>query len=165
MRLKPISLREAARFVAEVHRHHEAPQGAKFAIAAWHANLGEPTERLVGVAMVGRPVSRMLDNGTTAEVIRVATDGTRNANSFLYGAAKRAARAMGYIKVITYTVVEESGASLRAVGWHRVGVAGGGHWRRAGRPHAKDTHPLQRKIRWESVIVDDENSGLVRDAP
>ena len=143
-------MKHASAFVAEHHRHNDAPQGAKFALAAWHANRGEARDRLVGVAMVGRPVSRRLDDGRTAEVIRVATDGTRNANSFLYGAAKRAAQAMGYRKVITYTLPEESGASLRAVGWSRMGVAGGGTWSRGTRPRT-DNHPTQRKIRWESL--------------
>jgi len=96
-------------------------------------------------------VSRMLDNGLTAEVIRVASDGTRNACSFLYGAAKRAAQAMGYRKVLTYTLIEEGGASLRAVGWNRVGVAGGGSWSRPSRPEV-DHHPLQQKIRWEADL-------------
>jgi hypothetical protein len=87
--LKPINLRHARAFVAAVHRHHGAPQGGKFALAAWHDGT------LVGVAIVGRPVSRALDDGWTAEVIRVATDGTRNACSFLYARAKRAAQALG----------------------------------------------------------------------
>jgi hypothetical protein len=131
--------------VAKVHRHHEPPQGGKFALAAWLDG------QLVGVAIVGRPVSRMLDNGLTAEVIRVATDGTRNACSFLYARAKRAAQAMGYRKVLTYTLEEESGASLRAVGWQRVGVAGGGSWSVPSRPR-QDKHPLQTKIRWECEL-------------
>lgn len=84
MTLRPISLRHARAFVAAFHRHHDAPQGGKFALAAWHDGVH------VGVAIVGRPVSRVLDDGWTAEVIRVCTDGTRNASSFLYGAAKRA---------------------------------------------------------------------------
>lgn len=145
MELRPISVKRAARFVTEHHRHHDAPQGAKFALAAWHSGA------LVGVAMVGRPVSRVLDNGLTAEVIRVATDGTRNACSFLYGASKRAAQAMGYRKVLTYTLETEGGASLRAVGWNRVGVAGGGTWTRASRPRV-DHHPTQEKIRWECEL-------------
>lgn len=129
----------------EVHRHHEKPQGGKFALSAWHGG------QLVGVAIVGRPVSRMLDNGLTAEVIRVATDGTRNACSFLYARAKRAAQAMGYRKILTYTLIEESGDSLRAVGWSRVGVAGGGSWNVPSRPRT-DKHPTQEKIRWECEL-------------
>jgi hypothetical protein len=143
--LRPISLRDARAYVEAVHRHHEKPQGGKFALAAWHEG------KHVGVAIVGRPVSRALDDGWTAEVIRVATDGTRNACSFLYGASKRAAQAMGYRKVVTYTLIEESGASLRAVGWKRAGVTDGGTWRCAARPCAKDTHPTQSKIRWETT--------------
>jgi hypothetical protein len=145
MDLRPISLRQARRFVTEVHRHHEAPQGGKFALAAWSS--GE----LVGVAIVGRPVSRRLDNGLTAEVIRVATDGTRNACSFLYVRAKRAAQAMGYRKILTYTLPEESGDSLRAVAWTRAGVAGGGSWSKPSRPR-EDKHPTQEKIRWECEL-------------
>jgi hypothetical protein len=147
MTLRPISLRNARAFVAAFHRHHDAPQGGKFALAAWHDG------KHVGVAIVGRPVSRVLDDGWTAEVIRVCTDGTRNACSFLYAHSKRAAQAMGYRKVITYTLPEEGGASLRAVGWERFGVTGGGSWKRAkSRPNATDSHPLQQKIRWETVI-------------
>lgn len=154
MTLRPIGLRTARKFVQDVHRHHDAPQGGKFALAAWHANQGEARERLVGVAIIGRPVSRMLDDGLTAEVLRVATDGTRNASSFLYGAAKRAAQAMGYRKVISYTLPEESGASLRAVGWVRLGISGGGSWSRPSRLR-QDHHPTQRKIAWESFCLDD----------
>lgn len=142
MELRPISIRQATAFVAEHHRHHDPSRGAKFALAAWHE--GE----LVGVAMIGRPVSRALDDGLTAEVTRVATDGTRNACSFLYGAAKRAAQAMGYRRVLTYTLEKEGGASLRAVGWKRVGTAGGGTWTCPSRPRV-DHYPTQQKIRWE----------------
>lgn len=141
--LRPISLRNARAFVQAVHRHHDAPQGGKFALAAWHEG------KHVGVAIVGRPVARALDDGLTAEVIRVCTDGTRNACSFLYSHAKRAAQAMGYLKVVTYTLPEESGSSLRAVGWSRVsGFVGGGSWTRRARPR-QDKAPTQEKIRWE----------------
>lgn len=146
MTLRPISIRDASAFIREWHRHHDAPQGAKFALSAWDGDV------LVGVALVGRPVSRRLDNGTTAEVIRVATDGTRNACSFLYAAAKRAAQAMGYRKVLTYTLPEESGASLRAVGWNRVGIAGGGSWSKPSRPRFVGKYPTQEKIRWECEL-------------
>ena len=145
LELRPIGVKRAKAFVAEHHRHHDPPQGAKFALAAWKDG------KLVGVALVGRPVSRILDNGFTAEVTRVATDGTRNACSFLYGAAKRAAHALGYRKALTYTLEEEGGASLRAVGWNRVGVAGGGSWNVPSRPRV-DHHPTQEKIRWECEL-------------
>jgi hypothetical protein len=75
-------------------------------------------DELVGVAMVGRPVARHFDDGLTLEVNRTAVaDGVRNANSLLYGAAWRAAKALGYRRLITYTQAGESGASLRAAGW------------------------------------------------
>lgn len=135
-------MKAAKAFVEQHHRHHDPPTGAKFCVSAWQDDI------LVGVAMIGRPVSRMLDNGLTAEVIRVATDGTPNACSFLYAAAKRAAQAQGYRKILTYTLPEEGGASLRAVGWNRVGLTGGGSWNVPSRPRI-DHHPTQQKIRWE----------------
>lgn len=101
-----------------------------------------------GVAIAGRPVARMLDDGETLEVIRVATDGERNACSMLYGAVRRAAVALGYRRVITYTLPEEGGASLRGAGFRCVGEAGGGTWNRKGRERT-DTHPTQVKLRWE----------------
>lgn len=75
---------------------------------------------MVGVATAGRPVARHYDDGRTLEVNRTCTDGTKNANSMLYGAVWRAAKAMGYLRCITYTQADETGASLRAAGWVRV---------------------------------------------
>lgn len=111
MVIVPITFREACAFVSEKHRHNKAPQGHKFSIGL------RAEEGLVGVGMVGRPIARALDDGLTAEVIRTCTDGTRNANSMIYGALWRAARAMGYSRIITYTQSGESGASLRAAGF------------------------------------------------
>jgi hypothetical protein len=91
----------------------------------------------------------MLSDGWTAEVVRCCTDGTRNVCSMLYGAAWRAARALGYRKLITYTLAEEGGASLRASGWSVVAETSGGTWDRAERPRV-DTHPTQAKLRWEA---------------
>lgn len=150
LRITPCTLREARSYVEQFHRHHRPPQGGLFAVACADA------EKVRGVAIVGRPVSRMLDNGWTVEVTRVATDGARNACSMLYGAAWRAARALGYRKLITYTLLEEGGASLRGVGFECVGLAGGGSWNVPSRPRI-DMHPLQQKIRWE--IAQDEHGG------
>ena len=111
----PITLRRAADFIAEHHRHNKPPRGHKFSIGVANAD-GE----LVGVAVIGRPVARALDDGLTAEVNRTCTDGTRNANSALYGAAWRIASAMGYRRLVTYTQADETGASLTAAGWVRV---------------------------------------------
>ena len=102
-----MSLQKAFDFIARHHRHHRPPRGAKFAAGA--TLVGE----LVGVATVGRPVSRQLDDGFTAEVTRLTSDGTRNACSFLLGAAWRASKAVGYRRLVTYTLTEEQGASLR----------------------------------------------------
>lgn len=144
LELQPITLREAYAFVAKYHRHHKPPQGAKFAIGC---NDGE---KVVGVVIVGRPVARRLDTGYTAEVTRLCTDGTQNACSILYGAAWRAARAMGYTRLITYILNTENGASLKASNYRLVGEAGGGNWNKPGRPRV-DTEPqLQgQKLLWE----------------
>lgn len=142
LELCPITLKEAARFVDANHRHHRAPRGALFAVGAVGA------EAIVGVAIVGRPVARALQDGWTAEVTRLCTDGSRNACSLLYGAAWRAARALGYRRLVTYTLATEPGASLRAAGWRLIGEAGGGTWNRKARPRV-DLHPMQRKLRWE----------------
>ena len=106
--LTPVSLAKANAFVAEYHRHHKPTVGHKFSIGC------SENGRLVGVAIVGRPVSRYLDDGLTLEVNRLCTTGAENACSMLYGAAARAARAMGYQKIITYTLDTEPGTSLRA---------------------------------------------------
>tara|TARA_R110002020_G_scaffold322296_1_gene538110 strand:+ start:6192 stop:6635 length:444 start_codon:yes stop_codon:yes gene_type:complete len=142
LELVPITLRAASLYVSRHHRHHKPPQGGLFAVAV--ASAGE----IVGVAIVAKPVARMLDDGWTCEVRRVATDGTKNACSKLYGAAWRAARALGYRRCVTYTLQEEGGASLRGAGWRCLGEAGGGSWTRRARPRV-DEHPLQIKIRWQ----------------
>lgn len=120
MTVCPLTLREARAFVREHHRHHEPPAGGLFAIGA------EDEGAVVAVAIVGRPVARMLQDDYTAEVVRLCSTGARNACSLLYSACWRAARAMGYRRLVTYTLPEEGGASLRAAGWRCVGEAGGG---------------------------------------
>lgn len=144
--LCPITLTDANVLVKRWHRHHKPPQGGLFAVACAVEGADEPC----GVAIIGRPVSRMLQDGWTAEVVRVATDGTRNACSMLYGASWRACRAIGYRRLVTYTLPEEGGGSLRAAGWKLVGEAGGGKWSRVDRPRV-DAHPTQRKLRWEAI--------------
>ena len=142
MTIVPMTLAEANAFVCEHHRHHQPVPGAKFCLGV------SDGDRIVGVAIVGRPVARMADNGWTLEVNRSCTDGTKNANSMLYGACRRAAFALGYRKLITYTLPTESGSSLKAAGWRCLGEAGGGKWSRVARPRV-DTHPTQTKLRWE----------------
>lgn len=114
LHIRPITLRAACAFIVQHHRHNKPPRGHKFSVAAYDGDT------LVGVATAGRPIARHFDDGFTLEVNRTCTDGTRNANSLLYGAVWQAAKAMGYRKCITYTQADETGASLRAVGWRRV---------------------------------------------
>jgi hypothetical protein len=142
--LQPITFQEAAEFIRKHHRHHLPPVGWKFGIAA---NDGT---KVVGVAAVGRPVARMLDNGWTLELTRLCTDGTPNAASFLLGAARRATFALGFKRLITYTLQEEGGASLRAAGYREIGKAGGGSWDRQTRPRV-DKAPTTTKLLWEAA--------------
>lgn len=112
LRIVPVTFADARAFVATWHRSHQPPIAHKFSIG-----VVDQDDRLVRVAIVGRPVARSYDDGLTLEVSRTATDGTPNANSALYGAAWRAAKALGYRRLITYTQADESGASLRGAGW------------------------------------------------
>ena len=111
MKIVPISFADAKAFIAANHRHNKPPQGWKFGCALMDG------DKIVGVATAGRPIARHFDDGKTIEVNRSCTDGTKNANSMLYGAIRRAAKALGYEKLITYTQLDESGVSLKAAGW------------------------------------------------
>ncbi|MFC8708859.1 MULTISPECIES: XF1762 family protein [unclassified Streptomyces] len=115
LHLVPVRSRQAKDFVRTWHRHHPPPPGLIFAVGA-----ADATGILRAVAIVGRPIARHLDDGATLEVTRTASDGTRNANSMLYGASWRAAKALGYRRLITYTQEGESGASLRGAGWRLI---------------------------------------------
>lgn len=141
--LVPTTLREANAFVAEHHRHHEPVRGCIVVLAVAEG------ETVRGVAIVGRPKARMLQDGWTAEVTRVCTDGFRGACSMLYTRAWRVCQQLGYRRLITYTLPEEGGYSLRAAGWRCMGEAGGGSWDRKDRPRV-DLHPTQEKLRWEA---------------
>ncbi len=139
----PISLPEANEFVKRHHRHHKPVTGHKFSIA-----VADEQGQVRGVAIVGRPVARALDDGWTLEVTRCCTDGCPNACSALYAAAWRVAKAMGYRKIGTYILSTEPGTSLKAAGWRCIGKAGGGSWNCPSRPRV-DMHPTQAKLRWE----------------
>lgn len=142
LRLVTISLAEANEFIEHNHRHHKKVVGHKFSLGAVVDN------ELIGIVIVGRPVSRIRDDGDTLEVTRLCTDGTKNACSFLYGAAAKASFALGYNKIGTYTLPEEGGASLRATGWKFIGQRGGGSWSTPSRLRT-DKHPTQVKHLWE----------------
>lgn len=138
----PVDLSEANAFVAASHRHHKPVVGHKFSIGA---ALGDV---IVGVAIVGRPVSRHRDDGLTLEVTRLCTDGTKNACSFLYGAAARAAFALGYKRIGTYILANEQGTSLQASGWRLIGEVKGRSWNCKSRPRV-DKFPTQDKLLFE----------------
>lgn len=150
----PSTIRAARAFVSEHHRHHPAPQGGLFALSV--RRDGET----VGVAIIGRPVARLLDDGTTAEVTRLATiredidgekKGPRNACSLMYAAAWRAARALGYRRLVTYVLESEPGTSLKAAGWRRTADVRARSWNRSKRART-DKHPTGPKVRWEIAV-------------
>lgn len=138
----PIDLAEANAFVEQWHRHHSRVVGCKFCIAAGLADT------CVAVCICGRPVARAEDDGFTIEILRLASDGTPNACSFLYRAAWRVAKEMGYKRGVTRILNTENGASLRGAGWTLLGPSGGGSWSCPSRPRI-DKHPLQGKLLWE----------------
>ncbi len=138
----PCSIQDAKAFVREHHRHHAPPLSGLFALAV------AAGDHVVGVAIVGRPCARGMQDGYTAEVTRLATDGTPNACSALYAAAWRVARALGYRKLITYILDTEPGTSLVASGWTCVGKVSGRSWSCPSRPRV-DRHPTQGKLRFE----------------
>lgn len=137
-----IELAEANAFVAEHHRHHRPVVGHVFSIGA------AVDSKIVGVSIIGRHVSRHRDDGVTAEVTRLCTDGTKDACSFLYGASARAAFALGFNRIGTYILASEPGISLTAVGWRCLGERGGGSWSVPSRPRV-DKFPTQGKLLFE----------------
>lgn len=146
MEITPINFDEANAFVAKHHRHHKPMQGCKFCIAV------SDDENVCGVMIAGRPVSRHLDDGWTLEVNRCCTDGTKNACSMLYSASWKVTKALGYKRLITYTLPEEGGASLKASNWKLVGERGGGNWNCKSRPRVDTAFYLQgQKLLWEAA--------------
>lgn len=143
LQIVPLPLDEANEFVRQHHRHHVPVVGHRFSLG-----VADESNTVRGVAIVGRPTARRLDDGLTLEVTRVATDGCPNACSALYAAAWRAARAMGYRKMVTFTLDTEPGTSLKAAGWKVVASTPGRSWSVPSRPRV-DKHPLQERFRWE----------------
>jgi len=147
LELVPMSSGTANTFVQHHHRHHRPDEGHKFSIGA------EREGQLVGVAIVGRPKGRGLDNGRTLEVTRLCTlDGpiARHAASMLYAAAWRAARALGWKRIVTYTLASEAGTSVRAAGWVVTAKVPGRDWTTPSRPrHRSSPAQTEDKLRWE----------------
>lgn len=142
LEIVPITFAEANIFVEKYHRHHGKVVGCKFCIGC------SDGKKIVGVALVGRPVSRYYDDGWTLEVNRLCTDGTKNVCSMLYSASWRCAKAMGYKRLITYILESEKGTSLKASGWKCLGKAGGKEWTGIRRPRVSK-YPSEMKQLWE----------------
>lgn len=158
MRVIPITINEANRFVNQYHRHNTktSRNGGRFAIGAYEDTLG-----LVGIAIVGNPIARNLCDGFTTEILRTCTrpDAPKNTNSFLYSACKRVWQSMGGRKIITYTLLSESGASLRGAGWEHDADVKGGTWNRLNRRRVTREISLKPKIRWTTIIKQDQSAG------
>jgi len=144
LRAEPVTRAEADSFIAEHHRHYGPTLQSIFRVGC------SVNGNIVGVAVVGRPSARHLDDGYTLEVLRCCTVGYPNACSFLYGAAWRAGRALGYRRMVTYALASEPGTSLRAAGWRVTHETKAESWNRANRPRV-DVAPLQKKLRWEAI--------------
>lgn len=155
----PIELKAAQNYINKHHRHHQAAHRDKFRLAAMD------NEKIVGIVQVGRPVSRVLDDGNTLEVLRLCTNGQKNVCSFLYSRAARIAKEMGYTKIITYILESESGASLKASGWEKeADGVGGSSWNVPSRPREvvavqmslfpeKPKYPInEKKQRWSKQL-------------
>jgi len=147
VKVKPITLRFANAYVEKHHRHSKRAQGCKFCIACMSTE-----DQILGIAIVGRPVARKLDDGYTGEIIRTCTNGSKNVNSFLYGACVRIWKEMGGKKIITYTLETESGVSLKAAGFTNDNITksfpkGKGWTTRKNREWQPSVHSLQ-KLRW-----------------
>ena len=140
--MERLELAEANEFVRQHHRHHKPVVGHLFSLGAATA------DKIVGVAIVGRPVARMRDDGITAEVTRLCTDGTKDACSFLYGACAKAAFALGFKRIGTYILASEPGTSLTATGWRMIQETPGRSWSVPSRPRV-DKHPLQKRLLFE----------------
>lgn len=141
-----IELKAANAYVTEHHRHHGAVRGHRFSLACYEDG------RLCGVAIVGRPRSRRIDQHMTVEILRLCTDGTKNACSKLYGACRRAAKALGYERLITYILADESGKSLLASGFRYCYTNKGGSWNQPGRPRS-DKAPVCPKRLYEIILA------------
>jgi hypothetical protein len=146
LRVVPVKFRDACAFVEAWHRHNKPPQGMVFCLGAADEN-----DTLVAVCIAARPTARHYQDGLTLEVSRTATDGTSNANSMLYGAAWRAAKALGYHRLITYTQAEETGASLRAAGWRVIGQRTPRKgWSTPSRPRDNGSYLSTTRTLWEA---------------
>jgi hypothetical protein len=150
MKVVPLDLRDLNALVDSLHRHHKPVQGHRFSIGI------ECGGKLVGGASVGRPTARMTDHRKVLEVTRLVTDGTKNACSMLYSAAARVGKELGYERIQTFILDNESGVSLKASGWVFDGVSSGGDWTRASKPNRRQDQPQTPKQRWVRVLSENK---------
>lgn len=151
-----MELSEANDFVARTHRHHKPVRGHRFSLGAALDGI------LVGVAIIGRPVARFTDQKKVVEVTRMATDGTKNACSFLYAASARCARCLGYWKIQTFILAREPGISLMAAGWRRIGASDGGDWNCPSRDGRRRDQPQEPKIKFGKMLRGSEGYSILR---
>jgi hypothetical protein len=144
--LQPLTLKEANTLVSELHRHHKPAQGHRFSLGLY---LGE---ELVGAVIVGRPVARGCNYKEVAEVTRLVTNGTKNACSFLYAAAARVAKEMGFKKIQSYILEDEPGTSLIATGWEYEYNTAGGNWNSASFKNRRTDQPMCPKQLYSKVL-------------
>lgn len=148
--LQPITVKAAAKWVRETHRHLPNVQGGLFAVAIAADN------ELRGVAIAGNP-PRVWQGTGRVVISRVSTDGAQNGCSMLYGAICRAAKALGYREAWTYTLPEEPGTSLRAAGFIDMGLTDGGEWSRPSRARSPTARP-DKKRRWMRPLAQGQAS-------
>ncbi len=147
MVIRPIELRDANAYIEQHHRHHKRVQGHRFSLGCFDDG------KMVGVCVVGRPVARLAGKPSDVlEVTRLCTDGTKNACSKLYSAAARAGRELGYLRIQTYVMETEHGASLKASGWVNEGVCGGGQWKHTDGKERRTDQPTCKKMRWAKIL-------------
>lgn len=151
--IKPITLKQANEIIEKWHRHHKPVVGHRFSIAAFDFE----TKKIKGIAVVGRPVARKVDQYDVAEVTRLVTDGAKNACSFLYSACARICKEMGFYKIQTYILESEPGTSLIASGWQFKSIAGGGDWNCNARKNRRTDQPQIKKKRYEKILNKENN--------
>lgn len=161
LRIVPVTWEAACEFVAEWHRHLDPPLRS-----IYRHGVADDRDVLRGVALTGRPVSRLFDDGLTLEITRVATDGTRNASSMLYAAAASTCKDSGYYRVITYNLADESGESLRGAGFVLVAKRKPRPgWNMPGRPRAdRGSDGVERGL-WERICNQDARAWRVVSRP
>lgn len=143
---RPLTIKQANELIEDLHRHHKKVQGHRFSIGAFLDGVA------IGAVVVGRPVAREVHQYDVAEVTRLVTNGHKNACSFLYSRAARAAKEMGFVKIQTYILECEPGTSLRAAGWSMEKKTKGGDWNTPARRGRRTDQPQVKKQRWSKTL-------------